>query len=562
MRRTRIALVLVVSSMLLPRPAAATEGGLDTTFGNGGKVTTKIGNGNDNAWAAAVQPDGKILAVGFTWNGHDNDFALVRYEPNGTLDQSFGNNGRVTTGFGKGDDRAFGVALQPDGKIVVAGSHARGTFDFALARFNANGTLDPSFGNNGKVRTSFGAASDDNAVDVVVQSTGRIVAGGATSGGLNLDFALVGYEPDGSLDPTFGTGGMVTTGFSGFDAIEDLTLDGDAILAGGGTSGDWALARYDADGTLDAGFGIGGKTTTVFPSGAAIIDAVGIQPGGRIVAVGENGSGNEDFTLAGYTPAGVLDATFGTGGKTIAPIGSHDDLACTLVVQPDGKIVVGGDTNNGSDYDFALARFDADGIPDPTFGSGGSTITSFGQSHEFSYAVVLQTPGKIVQVGYSIRRGDFDFALARFDGETPAFLPDARITRGNDEAGDDVYNTTAEDQTLAVRATRGETKVFRIDLENEGADPDAFTVQGPGDARGFRVRYYEQILGGPDTTERVVDGTYETPGIPSGGTRTLWLRIRVKRPAKPDSKRSWRVLATSVGDPARRDAVKAQIKVS
>ncbi len=184
--------------------------------------------------------------TGFAFTGGSGDFAVARYNAGGILDTSFGTGGKVTTNFG-GDDRGFSVALQDDGKIVVAGTKfAGGSGDFALARYNAAGSLDATFGTGGKVTTNFGGY--DRGLSVAIQSDGMIVAAGTSPGGGSADFALARYNAIGALDTTFGTGGKVTTDFGGNDDVRSVTIqsNGKIVVVGnnGGGSPDFALARY------------------------------------------------------------------------------------------------------------------------------------------------------------------------------------------------------------------------------------------------------------------------------------------------------------------------------
>src|SRR6266568_281258 len=237
-----------------PVGAQAAPGDLDATFCTGGKVTTDFAGDSDHARAVAIQTDGKIVAAGKATNSRrgGEDFALARYNPNGTLDTTFGTGGKVTTDFAGDADQAFALVLQTDGKIVAAGeatSSRRGE-DFALARYNPNGTLDTTFGVGGKVTTDF-AGNTDRAFGVALQTDGRIVAAGeATAGYRGEDFALARYNSNGTLDTTFGTGGKVITDFAGdTDRAFALALqtDGQIVAAGEAktqTKEDFALARY------------------------------------------------------------------------------------------------------------------------------------------------------------------------------------------------------------------------------------------------------------------------------------------------------------------------------
>ena len=335
------------------------SGKLDAcVFGHGGKVTTPLGIGK----AVALQSDGKIVVAGSgSTSGGSDDFALVRYTSSGALDTGFGTGGKVTTPIGLGNDFGRAVALQSDGKIVVAGSTSSisGNSDFAVVRYTSSGALDTSFGTGGKVTTPIGSSTDfGNAV--ALQSDGKIVVAGYSYIRCNTDFALLRYTSSGALDTSFGTGGKVTTPISsnGFGNAVALQSDGKIVVAGSTSSNggifDFALVRYTSSGALDTSFGTGGKVTTPIGSGTDFGRAVALQSDGKIVVAGSSTSGGkDDFALVRYTSSGALDSGFGTGGKVTTPFGSGNAVA----LQSDGKIVVAGSSNNGSLNDFAVARY-------------------------------------------------------------------------------------------------------------------------------------------------------------------------------------------------------------
>ena len=250
------ALVGTVLAVAAPATVYAEAGDLDPSFSRDGRVLTDIG-GDDKATAIAIQPDGNIVVAGFSSPpGGTRRFALVRYEPNGDRDPAFGSDGIVTTRFGD-ESAAQALAIQPDGRIVVAGiaSHPERGWDFALARYNPNGSLDTTFSGDGRLTTDFDGGTDA-AHALALQPDGRIVLGGESEG----DFAAARYEPGGQLDSSFGGDGLVRTDFAGgSDVAYALALqpDGKLVLAGSATQSsgyfDWvpAVARYEADGDLD-----------------------------------------------------------------------------------------------------------------------------------------------------------------------------------------------------------------------------------------------------------------------------------------------------------------------
>src|SRR5437667_2173 len=381
--------------------------------------------------ASILQADGKLVAAGVAKTSRSQDFALARYNPNGSLDATFGTGGKVTTDFAGDDDEAFAEGLQADGKIVAVGvAKTSRSRDFALARYNPNGSLDATFGTGGKVTTDF-AGNDDAAFGAVLQSDGKIVAAGGAKTSRSEDFALARYNPNGTLDGTFGTGGKVTTDFNGDDdEAHALVLQPDGKLVAAGAaklsrSQDFALARYSANGSLDATFGTGGKVTTDFAGNDDAAFALVLQPDGKLGAAGRGeGSRSQDFALARYNANGRLDATFGTGGKVTTDFAGDDDEAHALVLQPDGKLVAAGAAKPSRSQDFALARYSANGSLDATFGTGGKVTTDFAGNDDAAFALALQQDGKLVAAGganVGRSRTDYrgsgeDFALARYLG--------------------------------------------------------------------------------------------------------------------------------------------------
>ncbi|WP_224368117.1 hypothetical protein [Hyalangium versicolor] len=402
-------------------------GSLDTSLVTG-PVITPVGAGEDYAEGIAVQPDGKILLVGRTAASQGTTFAVVRYSRDGSLDTGFGTGGKVTTAVGTPNSQAFAVALQTDGKILVAGTADGGAsgIDFALVRYNADGSLDTSFGNGGKVTTAFGNGAD-SAYALLLQSDGKILLGGDTdAGATGLDFALARYNSNGSLDTGFGTGGKVTTSIksaAGRDTIFSLALEtvgSEARIVAAGGDGDFILARYTPAGALDTGFGTGGKINGLFTTSIGSARAVAVTSDGKLVVAGHS---NHDFALVRLSDAGTLDTGFGTGGKVITQVSTTNwDEATALVIQADGKLVVGGwmYTGSGSSGDFALLRYESTGVLDSGFGTGGKVVTPLasGIKDDTARAVALQADERVpvvrILLAGSASDSNHDFALARF----------------------------------------------------------------------------------------------------------------------------------------------------
>ncbi|MHC4550311.1 MAG: delta-60 repeat domain-containing protein [Planctomycetota bacterium] len=406
---------ILVVTLLAPGPPQA--GSLDRSFGKAGLVQTDFSGARDTAFGVVVQPDGRIVAAGTD----DGDrFALARYLETGKLDTTFGKNGKVTTDLGTSWAWAYAVALQPDGKILVAGVAGN---DFGLARFEADGRLDRSFGSEGWVLTDFGGQGD-YGYDVFVQVDGKIVVAGPVwiSDATNHDFGLARYRPDGSLDAGFGTGGKVATDISGAtDWAYDAALQPDGKIVVVGSAGtyqafDFAVVRYLAAGKLDSSFGTGGKVTTDFRGGSDVAYGVAILSDGRIAVGGYAEPANaEDFALACYLSDGSLDESFGVKGRVLTDFGLRDQIRALIVLAND-RLVAAGLAGPKPGLDFALASYLSDGSLDPDFGTGGLVTTDVGGEFDGAHAVALQPDGKVVAAGTVSDFDTADFALTRYGG--------------------------------------------------------------------------------------------------------------------------------------------------
>jgi uncharacterized delta-60 repeat protein len=399
-----------------------TDGTLDATFSTlPGRVTTAIGAGNESAYGVAVQTDGKILAVGETDAGPNYDAALVRYKPSGALNASFGTNGIRTTDFGLSDAANAVVIKASNGKIIIAGSADNGTDnDFAVARYLSDGTPDPDFSGDGKLMTDFGFGNDF-AHAVALQSDGKIVVAGQAWNGSDYDFAVARYNSNGTPDTSFSGDGLKTTDFGfGVDSANALAIqsDGKIVLAGqasNGTDLDFALVRYTSTGNPDTSFSGDGLKTTSIGSDDDVARGLVVQSNGMLVAAGYSVIGtDEEFALARYTTGGTLDNGFSGDGRQTTGFGFGDDEANALVLQPDGKLVAGGEAWNGSDFDFALARYTTSGTLDSSFSGDGKQTTDFLGDNDVAYALARQGDGKLVAAGSAYNGSDNDFALARY----------------------------------------------------------------------------------------------------------------------------------------------------
>jgi uncharacterized delta-60 repeat protein len=397
---------LILATLLLEAVTAlAGTGGLDTTFGSGGARFVNFPTASDTARGVAVQADGKIVAVGGEGLGLRR-FVAVRHNPDGSLDSTFGAGGIVSIPIGDGFAEANAVALQADGRIVIAGipGPVGGTSNggFVLVRLNIDGTLDTTFGGTGKVITE-AASSGQAAYAVAVQPDGKIVAAGTTG----ADFVAVRYNPDGGLDSGFNGGRSVVSLTTGNDIARSLALqaDGRVVVAGVtdfGGNADFGVLRLNADGSIDGSFNGTGMVITDFAGSTDAANAVRVQLDGKIVAAGSAWSGSHSaIALVRYLTNGALDAGFGTGGKvTRATDTSVNDQALAVALQADGKIVTSGDSAPSFTPTSAIvARFNADGSYDTAFGTGGVFAVQVLPGPSSAPAVAVQQDGRIVAAG-------------------------------------------------------------------------------------------------------------------------------------------------------------------
>lgn len=390
--------------MLEPRRLLA-AGDLDATFGSGGVVTSPFGSTSSSISALALQPDGKIIAAGFTGQA----YAIARYNTDGSLDQSFGSGGTVVI---DSPGSAHSVALEPDGDIIVVGDRNTGTDDTLVVQLTSHGALDPGFGANGEEILNLGGGGS-----VAIDAAGTVYVAGDLYGTYNV----ARLNADGSVDTTFGKNGIASLPAQPFSNgnLHDIALQADGKIVLGGSGGimiagpggvptavpDFAVVRFNSDGTPDTAFGTGGVVQTTF-RGLDNADAMAIQADGKILLAGESGrpsGAGYDLAMARYNSDGTLDSTFGSGGKVLDSLGSDYTMISDLFVEPGGKIVATGQANDSS----ALFRFNSDGSLDSSFGNQGVVLDAPGAG-----AILQQPDDKFVVAGGL-------FKLERFVGETP-----------------------------------------------------------------------------------------------------------------------------------------------
>lgn len=421
---------LTLAATLCAGAANAQDGTLDLTFNTTGTYAGKLSYNAAGLQSVAVQSDGKIVAVGTASSGSGNaayDFLVARFNSNGTPDNSFGTNGTVKLDFNGAYDIATTVAIQPDGKIVVGGKTMVVMFyDFAIARLNSNGTPDNTFGTGGKA--TFDLGGTDEGRRLLLQPDGKILFGGMTSSLSYGSFAALRLNTDGTSDNSFGTGGTLTTPFTGASYITGMALlsNGSIVLSGsdvvsGITS--IAVAKYNSAGVLDATFGTAGKVTYSVPAMSVNCNAMVVQADGKIVI---GGAYDGDCFLIRYTGTGAIDNTFGASGKVSTDMGGIDVIT-SLLLQADGKIVTGGYGTTGSTAPFQLARYTSAGVLDAGFGIGGKVTTSFSASYDNLWGMALDGAGKIIAVGNT--SSSSEMGIARYKNGTSTGIANTPVAK-------------------------------------------------------------------------------------------------------------------------------------
>ena len=393
------------------------DGSVDNSFSGDGIELTNFGGPDESARGVAIQPDGKIVVAGNAVAG-TNVFGVARYLPDGTPDNSFSFDGKTTILIGN-FCFAAAVAMQSDGKIVVAGgAFSAGNPGFALARLNTDGAPDNSFSGDGQLITDLGPF-DDRAQAVVIQGDGKIIAGGYTAGLGPSGFALVRYNTDGTPDNTFSGDGVVITDISSsLDLLFSLALMADGrIVAGGYASSQYAVVRYLSNGMPDNSFDGDGIVTGGFPDGTTAYQASAVQSDGKIVVAGSAFIDDRSaFAIARYNTDGSLDNSFSDDGLQVVTFEINGfNIANAVTILADGKIVVAGSASNGSNADFGIARLNPDGSPDNSFSGDGKVLVDLRGEDDFGEDMRIQSDGKIVVAGYSYSGGSQDFALVRLN---------------------------------------------------------------------------------------------------------------------------------------------------
>jgi len=425
-----IKLILLLLILFVSNVNFAQFGTLDTSFGRGGIVITPF-NGFDSAvQSLLIQPDKKIIAGGSVTKSGSSQFSLARYNADGSLDETFGNLGQANTGFPELMVMSS-MALQSDGKIIVAGNLYNSSVSisrFVLVRYDSNGILDTSFGIDGRVITNI---SDklDRIASILIQNDGKIIASGATSDDTTFsDFAMVRYNSDGTLDTNFGNNGVVVTSLQAWDFANAITTNSDDELIIAGTTTrdfnidfgfdyDFAVLKFDSKGHLDTTFGNGGNSIIGTTQANEKALSVKVLSDGKIVLAGELHSSKYAFMLAQLLPNGDLDAAFGNNGVALNTL--SNEFIENVAMQIDGKFLITEYHGTGGccSADIKLIRFLEDGNYDATFGNNGIVTADFLNENNQANAIVIQADGKIIIGGVSGNQIHSDYGLARFNSE-------------------------------------------------------------------------------------------------------------------------------------------------
>ena len=459
-------------------PAAAAPGDLDTSFGDDGRVTTSFGGGDDFAADVVVQPDGRIVVAGSTAAGGASDFALARYLPDGSLDRSFSDDGMVTTAFPAGAG-ASGIALQPDGKIVAAGHSG----EFAVARYNPDGTLDTTFSGDGLQTVDVGA-SESSAWDVAVDSLGRLILVGVarTSDAINfMDSAVARLASDGSLDTTFGYNGVYTLDLSG-EGLERVAAvaplpDGGFTLTGnssyiGSPPPVLVARRFTESGDPVQGFNRSRAGRLVMAG-----YAIEVLADGRTVIAGSARTGG--VGVLRLLPDGSYDRSFsgdGEDGARIVAGAPGIEYGTSVAVQTSRRIVVGvfayaEDGGRLEGLAFGLLRFLPGGGLDTSFAGDGRQATHFGAGSSSLGAIALQGSRILAAGSAGVGTGDASFALARYDGG----VVDRISTDPNDRPDSDIRRrrrAVLPGRSVRIRGTASDNeRVAKVEVALRRVQP-------------------------------------------------------------------------------------------
>ncbi|MDQ3799858.1 MAG: carboxypeptidase regulatory-like domain-containing protein, partial [Acidobacteriota bacterium] len=442
------------------------DGSPDAQFGVGGVVKTDVANERSAAEAVAITADNKITVAGYSYDRmRIPHFTVVRLNESGSFDASFGSGDRVVTEIGAGRSHARAIAIQPDGKTVAAGYsvNAADRYFFTVVRYNVNGSLDTAFDGDGIITTDV-AAGNHLAVSVLIQPDGKIAVAGIykyNSG--ESAFLVVRYNADGSLDTTFDGDGIAFKKIGSNNNVVNaaaLDLNGNIVLGGysyNNGQADFTLLRFSPNGSVDTSFGNNGVVVTPVETQGSNLYSLAVQSDNKIVAGGVyllNFSGDTGFALTRYNADGSPDASFDGDGIVTSNFGPGEDNIYSIRLQPDGKIIAAGihygATTGGNN--FAVARYNPNGSPDPAWGTNGVVFADFNSGLETLNAVAIDRFGRVVAVGES----NWLMAAARFKGDVEVTVTASISGRVVNTSGRGIANAriTLSDSTGVVRIAR------------------------------------------------------------------------------------------------------------
>ncbi len=446
--------------------ANSQSGVLDTSFGNDGFVTTVISGTYNAANSTVVQPDGKIIVVGQAGEPATYKATAARYNTDGSLDTSFGNAGKLLIPIGNAKSYATDVALQADGKIIIAGY----TFDNiitqgAILRLNEDGSFDTSFGNQGTVKIT--TAERNLPESILILEDGKILIGGDN----DESFSVLKLNNDGAFDLSFGVDGWAIAEFDRMSYIKEIALQADGkIVVGGFTINnnnnyEMAAARFNVDGSIDSSFGSSGKLNFNVGNGNDFVEGVVVQSDGKIVLGGhkwiQNNEQRHDFAMVRLNTDGSRDTSYGTNGVATAQIVDGANYSRDIILQEDQKILLAGFTVKTGEYKFALLRFDVDGSLDSSFGQNGNGMVSqdFDGRESYGEKLALQPDNKIIMIGKSYNSSEVsEMVIMRFENGTLGV---------NDNLTSEfrLYpNPTGETLTIELKNTSTSTQLEIVDV--------------------------------------------------------------------------------------------------
>jgi uncharacterized delta-60 repeat protein len=346
---------------------------------------------------------------------------VATFAQSGTLDPTFGSDGVVTTAVDPNYNVAESTIVQADGKILVAGDAGTpSTYQMAVARYNEDGSLDSSFGNDGTLRFPVGSVKSF-VMDMAQQPDGKILLGGRTWDNVTGDFALVRLNEDGTFDNTFGTDGVSRIETAETEASEAIALlDDGKILMVGYKDDNFTVAKFNADGSLDTTFGANGWAVLTYADASSYADDLAIQGDGKIVVSGFALNMGNRFQIAAarLNVDGSVDNSFGTNGQVIFNVGDWNDFGEGVAIQSDGKILIGGHkwiANTQQRHDLFVARLNTDGSFDTSYGTNGVATARLVDGANYSTDMVLQSDDKPILAGFTVFQSEYNMAMARFD---------------------------------------------------------------------------------------------------------------------------------------------------